>query len=454
MTALPPGRLLSWYGDDFTGSSAVMEVLSAAGLKSVLFLDVPDAELEAEFADCRAIGIAGVARAHSPEWMDRNLPAAFRYMAELNAPVGHYKICSTLDSSPTVGSIGHAISLAEPVLGGAWCPVMVAAPELGRYQAFGNVFARAGAVTWRLDRHPVMRRHPTTPMDEADIRLHLMRQTPRPIGLLSLDDLRSTETTDAVIDAAVAAGEPLLAVDAVDRDDMIAVGRAIWERRGRRLFAVGSQGIEYALVAYWQSAGLIPPPPANPGAGAVDQIVVLSGSVSEISASQIAWARRAGFAAVAIDATRLLADDGWDSAIADSVAAVKAALSSGQSVVSHTALGPEDPAVAQFNQALAASNIDRAEGNARIGRALGRILARVLDETGVRRAVVSGGDTSGFATLELGVRALTLLAKTVPGAALCTAWRTAAPPVELALKGGQMGPENYYGWIRSGKSPD
>src|SRR3712207_8495872 len=37
--SLPDGLLLTFYGDDYTGSSAVMEVMTFAGLPTVLFLD-------------------------------------------------------------------------------------------------------------------------------------------------------------------------------------------------------------------------------------------------------------------------------------------------------------------------------------------------------------------------------------------------------------------------------
>ena len=40
---LPDGPLLTFYGDDFTGSSAVMEVTAFAGLPTVLFLESADA---------------------------------------------------------------------------------------------------------------------------------------------------------------------------------------------------------------------------------------------------------------------------------------------------------------------------------------------------------------------------------------------------------------------------
>ena len=56
-------------------------------------------------------------------------------------------------------------------------PLILGAPAIGRWQAFGNLFARAGDGIHRLDRHPTMARHPVTPMDEADVTAHLARQT-------------------------------------------------------------------------------------------------------------------------------------------------------------------------------------------------------------------------------------------------------------------------------------
>src|SRR3954447_14972905 len=95
--ALPDGPLLTFYGDDFTGSSAVMEVTAFAGLPTVLFLNLPTPEQLAQFADHRVIGIAGIARSQSPAWMDRNLPPVFELLRSLGAPIVHYKVCSTFD---------------------------------------------------------------------------------------------------------------------------------------------------------------------------------------------------------------------------------------------------------------------------------------------------------------------------------------------------------------------
>src|SRR6185436_12308903 len=113
-------------------------------------------------------------------------PATFESLKRLGAPVCHYKICSTFDSSPSIGSIGRAMEIGASVFGGRWIPLVVGAPVLRRYCLFGNLFATVNGETFRIDRHPVMSRHPVTPMDEGDLRIHLARQTWRRIRLMDL----------------------------------------------------------------------------------------------------------------------------------------------------------------------------------------------------------------------------------------------------------------------------
>ena len=105
--------LVAWLGDDFTGAAAVMEVLSFSGLPSILYLSSPDADTLRASEGCLGIGIATLARSQSPEWMEERLPPIYEFLDETGAEFVHYKICSTLDSSPAVGSIGKAIELGR-----------------------------------------------------------------------------------------------------------------------------------------------------------------------------------------------------------------------------------------------------------------------------------------------------------------------------------------------------
>jgi 3-oxoisoapionate kinase len=385
--------------------------------------------------------------------MDAHLPPIYEALAKLGAPLAHYKICSTLDSSPSVGSIGRAVELAQPYWRERWYPLLVAAPDMGRYQAFGQLFATAGGTeVHRIDRHPVMSRHPVTPMDEADVRRHLARQTDLRIEVLQLPQLRGGGP-EASLRTMLASGIRIVAMDCVDRDDLAAVGRLIWEGRGHGLLAVGSQGVEYALLAYWRSIGALDVAPAATSAGAERQIVAVSGSVSPTTAAQIAWAADNGFALVPFEAAAVLDEVARQAAIENAIVAALAAIGAGRSVAIQSASGPDDPAVARFRAALAQASISPEAANRAIGEALGTILSRLLDASGLKRAVISGGDTSGHAALRLGIHALTALAPTVPGAALCRAHTDSGWQLELALKGGQMGSPDYFGWIREGGGP-
>ena len=453
---LPDGVLVAFYGDDFTGSSAVMEVMTFAGLPAVMFVETPTPDQLERFRTYRAIGVASVARAQPPSWMDDYLPGAFRALAELKAPVTHYKICSTLDSSPAVGSIGRAIDIGAPIFsetpGAAnWQPLVVASPAIGRYQAFGNLFAASGDCVYRLDRHPVMRRHPVTPMDEADIRLHVGKQTSRAIGLVDFVAMKRGAGLQQ-FDAELEQGRSLLALDVVDDETLRWVGELMWSRRGRSLFAIGSQGVEYALVAYWRAEGWLPAAAGRHSASEQPQIAAVSGSVSPVSASQIEWAQANGFDLIGFAAEASLDDRRWRAEIDATIARARATLSSGRSPLVATARGPNDEAIARFRAKLAAAARDPVEINARIGGALGEILRRLIGETRVKRAAVSGGDTSGFAMRALGAYAFEAIAPIAPGAPLCQVFSTdpKVDGIEIALKGGQMGDADFFGSVRAG----
>lgn len=449
--SLPAGPLLCWYGDDFTGSSAVMEAMSAAGLPSVLFFDVPTPPQQARFADYRGIGMAGVARAQTPAWMRDNLPRFYRAMAESAAPVSLYKICSTLDSSPAVGSIGAALEAAPPYLDGEWIPFLTAAPAIGRYQLFGNLFARAHDTVYRLDRHPTMSRHPVTPMHEADVRVHLGKQTSIPIGLVDYVSLRSGRGAQALA-AQLAAGKRIIALDAIDEDSLADAGALIWERRGKRIFAVGSQGVAYALAAYFRRAGMLSATPAAVSAAGPRQVAAVSGSCSPMTGAQIEWAGQHGFTLIRVDVCKAVDALSWKAEL-DRVGGLAAAsLRRGANPLLFTASGADDAAIAAFRAAVAAAGLDLITANETVSKGLGHVLNTLVREGGVRRVAIAGGDTSSYATQALDIFAITLLAATIPGAALFKAYSNdpALDGLEIALKGGQMGAIDYFGQISSG----
>lgn len=450
--ALPEGRLLAYYGDDFTGSTDAMEAMTAAGVPTVLFLETPTPEALQRFPQARCIGLAGSSRGRSPEWMDSHLPRAFAALAALGAPILHYKVCSTFDSSPAIGSIGRAIDIGVRHMPARWSPTIVGAPRLRRHQVFGNLFAVVDGVGYRLDRHPTMSRHPVTPMREADLRLHLAAQTDRAIALVDMVQLRQDTAMQRVRELQDD-GVPVVLIDVLDDDTLRQAGRLVWEQRGAGLFSASSSGLQYALAAYWRSRGWLAEQPGLPPAAAAGRIAGVSGSCSPVTAGQIGWARANGFHTERLQLGRVLDARCAGDEIARAAGAAISALRSGRSAIVFSAEGPGDPAVVGFDDLAAGFGDSRHAAARKVGEALAGVMRTILDQVDVRRAVVAGGDSSGDVASALGIEALTVAAELVPGAPLCRAW-SALPRrdgLEIVLKGGQMGGPDFFGLARDGQ---
>ncbi len=424
-------RLFCYYGDDFTGSTDALEALAANGVASVLFLDPPDAARLAEFPSAQAIGVAGESRSRGPAWISQNLPPVLLSLKSYRAPICQYKVCSTFDSSPQFGSIGRALEIGQEIFAPRYVPIVVTAPHLGRYVLFGNLFAVGGGAVHRIDRHPTMRRHPVTPMEESDLRLHLAHQTDRRIALLDILALHGGSAAEQ-LDRILEQHPDAILFDGLDERSQLETGRLLWEHRpAGQTFAIGSSGLTHALIRYWRHSGIIaaeftPDPPAS-----AERLIVMSGSCSPVTERQIRWAMGNGFEALRIDpespATESLLRQGL------------AALANGRCLVLYSALGPGD-----------CRGPLRGDG---LGHYMGTLLRELMLRSGARRAVVAGGDTSTHAVRQLGIHALTFAALTTPGAPLCRG-HSADPQVdgiELVLKGGQVGPENFFEIVLRGK---
>jgi uncharacterized protein YgbK (DUF1537 family) len=457
-----PKLRLVFYGDDFTGSTDALEVLTAAGLKCALFLTPPSPELLEDLGGFDAIGIAGDSRALSNAEMDEALPSIFEAVKRLSPALVHYKVCSTFDSAPDVGSIGHVIELASQAFGVKGVPIVAGNPTLGRYCVFGNLFAlsKTDNCVHRIDRHPIMRAHPITPMREGDLSIHIGLQ-----GNLSIEkvDIRQLEQG---ADLAELVREASLRSDAVLIDGttdahMTLAGEVLTELSTSKipLFVVGSSGVEYGLTQHWHSLAttaayetqVTPLQPAK-------QVLVVSGSASPLSRAQIDAAIAGGFIEVVVDAAAIIAGAHKDRIAKDVVATAVAHLETGRSVLIHTAKGQDDPRIERMIGVMTAEGLPRDEARTRGGMQLavemGYIVLDILKAHPLGRLVISGGDTSSQITKVLAPDALVIKSYISPGAPLCLA-RSSKPymlDLEIALKGGQMGEADYFVKALTGSS--
>ena len=321
--------------------------------------------------------------------------------------------------------------------------------------------AGSGGAVHRIDRHPTMRQHPVTPMDEADLRRHLALQG---LQRTASVDYPAYEDRPSVLDRrldGLLARSPDAVLFDVSRDaDLSMIGRLIWQRARRQsLLAVGASSVLQALASYWNSGDVdefvhdsgnrtavaCADGPLEPAGGPV---LVLAGSLSPLTAQQVRYA--ASYTHVALDPHQLLQEDPHcnDGANygAKRAAVVTGLLREGKSVLVNTS--GTAPTVARTPIDSGA----KAPLAGRLAMACGVWLNQVLQSCPVTRLAIAGGDTSSHAVQALGAWGLSYRQALGPGVALCRLHSDMAhlDGMELALKGGQMGRKDFFEQLRLG----
>ena len=425
--------LLAFYGDDFTGSTDALEFLCRAGAKAVLFIEPPTAEQLNGYPDIDAFGVAGMTRSLSPDAMETILLPAFEKIKLTGVKHVHYKVCSTFDSSPTVGSIGKAIDCGAAIFKNKTIPVLGGTPALARYCVFGNLFAKMGigsqGKVYRLDRHPSMSKHPVTPADESDLRLHLGKQTDKQIGLIDIVQLyKDTAEWNS-------GNAPVVLIDALYESQLIKIGAWIdaQQKESDTVFSVGSSAIEMALGKYWNEQQILTAVKEWEYPGKAVPLLVVSGSCSPVTAVQIAYAKANGFEEVIIDALKICNDNVVEELVMEKVNAL---LTEQKNVIVHTG--------EKQTQNLSSQ---------KLGTALGVIAKSASENLLVKRIVVAGGDTSSYAARAMEIEAVKMIAPLVAGAPLCRAIskNENINGMEVNFKGGQVGSERYFEVLVNGE---
>lgn len=407
-----------WYGDDFTGATDTLATLASRGVKAFLFLGPPSQQQLARVGELEAIGIAGSARAMDPDTMRAELQPVGRFLAAAGIRVLHYKCCSTFDSAPETGNLVTAMTTLRAFVSQRQALVLGGQPSLGRYCAFGNLFAASGAegAVHRLDRHPTMSRHPSTPMTEADLRRHLKALGADEIGLVAWPDLEAgTLATGA---------EPDVLFDALRPQHLAVIGGELIRRAADGSFLV--VGPSSVAEAVYNDRAISAPVHGSVTGSAVTTtndgpVLAIAGSLSPLTRAQVDAAR--GYIRIPADAGRFVDEGDYRERLATRIGL---ALCEERNVLLSTA--PEDSA--------AVSGADR-----RLAEATGRFVDDLLDRVPVRRFIAAGGDTSSHVAQNLRLWGLSYGGQLSPGVAISVGRSDDArrDGMILMLKGGQMG---------------
>ena len=312
-------------------------------------------------------------------------------------------------------------------------------------------------------------------MGEADLRRHLALQGLSPVAhwhlpSYHLNALEQDRHLRALLDQSPAG----ILMDVTEPAHLSDIGRMIWRAADASpLLAVGASSVAQALITHWPGRpGTLPsrspdpasdhwpgqlpgPEPARPSmtslagtpstpaplAPARGPVLVFAGSLSPVTAAQVARARR--FDTVALDARVLLETGEPSSRLQDQVF-------DNLMRARHT-LAVTAPQAGQRPDTSVSSELARCTQEW-----IAQLLARLID-AGERpsRLGIVGGDTSSLAVRALPLWGLSYAGTLGLGVPLCRVHseHRGLDGLELMLKGGQMGDEGVLDRLVDGHSP-
>lgn len=411
--------LLGCIADDFTGATDLANMLVREGMRTVQTIGVPDSAPQ----DVDAIVVALKSRTVPAAEAVADSLAALSWLRQQGCRQFFFKYCSTFDSTPQ-GNIGPVTDALLQALGSDFtiaCPVF---PETGRTLYRGHLFIQD-----QLLSESGMQNHPLTPMTDPNLVRVLQQQTASKVGLVAYPTVsQGAGQIRAGFDVQRQQGVRMAIVDALENQDLYAIGAACADLP----LVTGGSGIALGLPGNFVRAGLLDPQ-QSAIAGELPAVeglsVVLAGSASKATNAQVkAWMEKRP--AFRIDPLALASGE---PVVAQALAFARQHLDQ-QPALIYATTTPE-----QVKQAQAELGVERA--GLLIEQALADIAAALL-ESGVRRFVIAGGETSGAVVKALGVRALRIGAQIDPGVPATAS--IGSTPLALALKSGNFGSIDFF----------
>ena len=410
--------LLGCIADDFTGATDLANTLSRRGMRTVQTIGVP----EGAAPEADAIVVALKSRTIEPELAVAQSLAACRWLKQQGARQIYFKYCSTFDSTDR-GNIGPVADALLDELGAEFTIACPAFPENGRTIYMGNLF-----VGDMLLSESSMRNHPLTPMLDSNLVRVLARQTRHKTSLVPYRTVKKgAQAIVAAFSALREEGVRHAIVDAIENVDLQQLGEACVDLA----LVTGGSGAAIGLPENFRRLDLLP---NRDGVKRLKSVggrsVVLSGSCSAATLEQVdRFAKK--HPARAIDVALLAAST--ETSVADIVDWVLS--TSADSPVLIYASAPPDRVLqtqAQFGREQAGVMIENAMA----------AIAKSLAQSGVRRFVVAGGETSGAVVSALQIDALEIGPQIAPGVPATLSY--GEPRYALALKSGNFGGPDFF----------
>ncbi len=404
--------------DDLTGANDTGVQFAKQGLATVVLLD-------ARKFSCGAASDVIVIDTNS-----RALPAAEAYAkaaeaARLVRGGGIGTVYKKVDSTLR-GNLGAELDAIMDECGLKLAVVAPAFPKTGRVTV-GGLHLLNGVPIEASE----IARDPHTPVKESSLPALLAAQTRRRVAHIGLKTMLAGEAAIAAELARLAEeGAEVIACDAWQDGQLKDLALAI-AASGLAALWVGSAGLaEYLPAALGLSGGQRREP-----------VVVVAGSVSNVTRSQVAkLSERPDTAYVMAAPAALLTADGRQAEIDRCYAAAAAAVRDGKNVV--IASGYSEDIVAATRRQAAALGLDGPQTGAAIAAGLGEVGRALAESLPLGGLVLTGGDIAVAVCAALGAAGIRVLREVAPGVPVGELQGGRRPGLKVVTKAGAFGSDD------------
>lgn len=409
--------------DDVTGANDIGVMFRKGGYRSAVFplclLSLCDWKKECEELD--VIIIDTDSRFDNPKTAAGMVAQAAALLQELPCDRYFKKTCSVFR-----GNIGAEFDSMQDALGISCSMVIAGFPGNGRTTVDGIHYVYGTKLE-----DSQFRTDPIHPMDTSFLPAIMHRQTKRKIGQITWKDL------DQGLDYVVEKKEELkkscsyILFDIRSQEDLRLTARAVADETS----LCGSSAIGEELPAAFrelEEEGL-------------DPVFLLAGSLTRQSIAQTEYLRAKGYPVITFDTEAIFDEEAFareeERLVQETLKAMRfTPLMVAPMVLVHSAQQPEKvKGTKEKGQRL---GFTHEEIGKRISGCLCRVTRRVLTETGCRKLVVAGGDTSAAVTGELEIYRMEIGEEIEAGVPVMTG-KTNLGELSLVLKSGSFGSESF-----------
>jgi uncharacterized protein YgbK (DUF1537 family) len=353
---------------------------------------------------------------------DKTFRAA-RLLQRLGCRQFYKKTCSVFR-----GNIGAEFDAMLDALNESFAGIVVGFPKNGRQTIDGLHYVHG----IKLEESE-FRNDPGHPMTLSSLVDILALQTERPVGLVRHSVVRLGAEHLRTEVARLRSRYAYLIFDVVDQDSLKTIANALCH-----------------LPVLGGSSALAEELPTTAKNGRIKNAGVLSshdgmgtlcaaGSLMPQTKAQIEYMRRKGASVFELDTLQVLDDEQRFLVIDGLCRSVRKVLERGNDVVVHTS---NDPAVVEQTRKLGqARGYSIAFVSRLVSETLAEIVADSVEQLGLNRFVIAGGETSGAVCARLGIEGMRVWREIEPGIPSCLS--LGKTPLLLVLKSGSFGSPGF-----------